>query len=248
MIDSLGGPARSRTAQILVALTALGLSLLACSATSTRSSTMGSGGTSSASSASSASASSSSGTTSGTGGAHGPCDVLCATEATVTCPNTMTSGCTVACVFAETEVTWCSTLAAASTECLAKEPASSFACDANGETAPTSGVCTSELTAIQSCWDSGPPGGLPDLSQACADGCAKEASLACADPNCTADCQAGIMPGQKCNGAFAALVACSAKQAAASFTCTTATPPQAALMPGYCEFELGLLYTCSQGP
>jgi hypothetical protein len=247
MIDSLSAPARGRTAPILMALTALGTSLGACSATSAHGST-GSGGTSGASTSSSASASSGSGTTSGTGGAHGPCDVLCATEATVTCPNTVTSGCKEACVFAETEVTWCSALAAASTECLAKEPASSFACDANGETAPKSGVCTSALTAIQSCWDTGPPGGLPDLSQACADGCTKEANLACADQNCTADCESGVMPSQKCNGAFAALVACSATQDAANFTCTTASPQQAALKPGYCEFELGLLYTCSQAP
>jgi hypothetical protein len=54
------------------------------------------------------------------------------------------------------------------------------------------------------------------------------------------------MPGQKCNGALAALVACAAQQDAASFTCSTASPPAAALKPGYCEFELGLLYTCSQ--
>ncbi len=244
MIDSPSRPARRRTALILPALTALCAALAACSATSTH----GAAGSGGASSASHASASSGSGTAGGTGGAapHGPCNVLCATEATVTCPNTMTSGCVVACVFAETEVTWCSVLAAASTECLAKEPASSFACDTNGETAPKSGVCTSELTAIQNCWDTGPPGGLPDLSQACADGCMKEAGLSCADQNCTADCEAGLMPGQKCNGAFAALVACAAKQDAANFTCTTATPQQAALSPGYCEFEVGLLYACSQ--
>jgi hypothetical protein len=152
-------------------------------------------------------------------------------------------------VFAESEVTWCATIAAASTECLAKEPASSFACDANGETAPTSGVCASELTAIQSCWDSGPPGGLPDLTQACSAACANEATLgSCADPNCTADCAAGVMAGQKCNGAFAALVACSAQQPATSFACDTESPPHANLKSGYCAFEASLVYVCSQMP
>jgi hypothetical protein len=99
---------------------------------------------------------------------------------------------------------------------------------------------------MQSCWYTGPPGGLPDLSQACSGSCANEALLSCADPNCTADCEAAIKPGPKCNGALAALIACAATQDAASFACSTGTPPQANLKPGFCGFQELLLYECLQ--
>jgi hypothetical protein len=247
MIDSPRRPARAQGALPFLVLAAIGAAAGACSATPTRAPTgSGDGGATSASASSGSTHASASGSTSGTGGAPDGCSIVCATEAQVTCPNTMPSACVAACEFAQAEVTWCTTVATAATACLAKEPASSFACDANGQTAATSGVCMSEQAAVVSCWDSGPPGGLPDLTQACTDACAKQAPLSCADPTCTADCESALMPGQKCNGAFAAGVACAAKQDAADFACDTETPPRANLKAGYCAFEAVLLGTCLQ--
>lgn len=56
------------------------------------------------------------------------------------------------------------------------------------------------------------------------------------------------MPPQKCNGAFAALVACAAKQDAASFACDMQSPPLPSLKQGLCGFEELLLATCLQQP
>jgi hypothetical protein len=182
---------------------------------------------------------------SGTGGAGDDCATVCATEAKA-CPKTMASACTAVCEVNKSEITWCTAIVTTAIDCLAKQPASSFQCDMNGQAVAKSGVCPNETAAWASCWDNGPPGGLPDLTQACSAYCSKESGLSCADPNCTADCAKSAMSGQKCNGAFAALVACAAKQDAANFICTTGSPPLPALKPGFCAFEGLLLFNCLQ--
>jgi len=150
-----------------------------------------------------------------------------------------------ACEGTKSEISWCATLVTAATDCLAMQPASSFQCNTSGQPAPKSGVCASELAEMQSCWYEGPPSGLPDLTQACSEACAKEAALSCADPSCASSCLAAVAPGPKCNGALAALVACAATQDASSFACDTASPPTAYLKPADCGFQQLVLYACT---
>jgi|SRR6185437_10687877 len=178
---------------------------------------------------------------SGTGGDD--CAVLCATEAKA-CPKTNVTTCKTDCEATKTAVSWCKEEVTAATDCLAKQPSSSFSCATNGQPMSGAGVCTSELDAMQACWYTGPDGGLPDLSSACTSACTKEASLSCADPMCTANCESSVKPGPKCNGAFAALVACAATQPAENFACDTSMPPRADVKAGICGFQQLLLYAC----
>ena len=184
----------------------------------------------------------------GGGGAGDDCAHLCAAEAGVTCPNTKPADCVAGCEVVKTEVAWCTASVTPAIDCLAKEPSGSFQCDKNGQTAPKSGVCVAEQTAMADCWYDGPPGGLPDQTQACSGVCALEALPSCTDPNCNANCLAGVKAGMKCNGAFAALVTCAAKQDASSFACDMEMPPRANLKPGFCSFEELLLLDCLQQP
>jgi hypothetical protein len=222
---------RSRTPIVLAILATASATITACSA-SHKSNTAGGGNASGA----------------GGGGGGDDCALTCATQAILACPNSTQDACVAGCEFAKFEVGWCTTLVTAATDCLANEPATSFACDMNGQTAAKPGVCPSELAAMQDCWYEGPPGGLPDLTQACSTACAKQASLPCADPNCTSNCANALQPAQKCNGAFAALIACSAQQDAASFLCDTESPPRSTLKQGLCSFEGLLLLGCLQQP
>jgi len=228
---------------MVLSFAAVGASILAlgaCSATSSPKGTGNSTGTSSGTGASSTSS----------GGVSDDCTTLCATEAKVPCPKTVPSACVATCEFSKAEVTWCTPAATAATDCLAKEPASSFACNTAMQTAPKAGVCATEIAALATCWDNGPDdgGGLPDLTSACMTTCGKEATLSCANANCVAGCEAAIKPGQKCAGAYGALVTCAAKQDAASFACDTQSPPQANLKAGFCAFEWILLTGCLQQP
>jgi hypothetical protein len=174
------------------------------------------------------------------------CSRLCETE-TKACPKTVLTTCNTVCETTKTAVGWCTKEVTAATDCLAKQPSSSFTCDTSGQPMPGAGVCSSELSAMQSCWYKGPSAGLPDLTMACTTSCMEEAALSCADPMCAANCESSVKPGVKCNGAFAALVACAATQAAADFVCDTATPPRPDLKPGYCAFQQLLLYACLKG-
>jgi hypothetical protein len=212
--------------------------LAACSSTPTR------GGAGTGASSGSTSSSSSASSSSSSGALVSDCVTLCATE-TKACPKTTTE-CAAVCVFDQVEVTWCKSVAEAATACYAKEPATSFTCDTNGQPQPTSGVCTAEATALSNCWNDGPTTGLPDLTEPCTAVCERESSLSCADENCVTDCEAAVKPGVKCNGAFAALLDCAWKQAPNSFACDTATPPVAALTSGLCPLETLLLAECLQ--
>jgi hypothetical protein len=187
------------------------------------------------------------GSTGGGGGSGDGCSMACAIEAAA-CPKTKPTVCQAGCEATKTEVAWCTPQVTVATDCLAMQPATSFQCDMNGQAVAKAGVCETALSVAQSCWYKGPPAGLPDMSQTCSEVCGKQMGLSCADPNCVAGCQAAVMSSQKCNGAFAALITCGAKQDASSFECDTEMPPRAALKQGICEFEVLLWTGCLQQP
>lgn len=197
--------------------------------------------------------SSTSTTSGGTGGSGGSgeaesgCVTMCATQATLGCPKGDEASCISVCESGKTMVSWCAEVVADAVDCLALEPASSFMCDAFGNPAAKPGFCAAELNAIQTCWHAGPRAGLPDLRRACADTCAKQAALPCADPRCATNCVDVLRTGSKCNGAFAALVACSARQEHASYFCGPVSPLPSLPM-WVCAFEQSLLVSCLQRP
>jgi len=240
MIEPRRSTFRSRLVPALVLSLAAGASLAACSAGSTP------GGTSTGGSGHGGSTGTTSSSTTTTSTGPDDCATLCATE-TMACPKTSTA-CVLLCEINKAEVTWCKAIATAATDCLAKQPASSFQCDTNGQPSAMTGVCTTEIAAMNSCWDNGPPGGLPDQTPACTGVCNKEASLSCADPNCLTTCEADVKAGAKCNGAFAAYVTCAWEQPASSFACDTEKPPRANLKAGICVWEAALLAGCLQMP
>ncbi len=233
MLDLAFNHPRTRAALVLLAG-----AVAACSANSSQ--PVGQGGSSTTGSTASST------TTSSTGD---DCTMLCATEIQA-CPMVKTMGCVAECEAAKTAVTWCTAEATAATDCLAMEPASSFGCDMNGAPMPNTGVCTSEISAEQSCWYKGPPGGLPDMTQACANFCKYESFLSCHDPNCTADCAAVLQAPDAapvCNGALAAVIACASTKPPSDFQCSTGTPPLPELKPGICPFQVALLAACTAG-
>jgi hypothetical protein len=125
------------------------------------------------------------------------------------------------------------------------QPSSSFMCDTKGEAQPNTGVCSTQLTATQTCWDKGPAAGLPDLTKECTKLCMTESTLSCANANCTTVCEASVKTGaSKCVGALAAVVACSSVLPASDFQCSTATKPAPELKAGKCEFQKILLAEC----
>jgi hypothetical protein len=162
-----------------------------------------------------------------------------------------TTACALFCEANKVEVTWCKAEVTAATDCLSKQPASSFQCspaDAGGQPSPNSGVCSAEITAMNDCWYNGPPGGLPDQTSACTGVCSKEMTTTptCYDSNCVSECEGAVAAGQKCNGAVAAYVTCSWRQPSSAFACDSETPPRSNLKPGYCTFEALLLAACLQ--
>jgi hypothetical protein len=241
--DGAGSP---RCGTLAAALGAAGfmLAAVACSAAgggrgSSEATSVGSGSTSSAGSTGATSS----------GAVSDDCTTLCATEATLGCSDAgaaATTACVLSCEYSKNEVTWCTPTSTAATDCLAKQPASSFSC-VSGAASANAGVCSTELSALTSCWYDGPAGGLPDLTQACATVCKWKSALSCADPNCVTSCEADVKPGAKCNGAFAALVACASVLPPSDFVCDTESPPQANIKEGLCPFEGLLLYGCLNG-
>ena len=184
----------------------------------------------------------------GTGGSAPTdnCTKLCATTATLKCASSTTDACVALCETQKVGIGWCATIAGADIDCLSKEPATSFTCDMNGAAVAKPSACQSESIAMQACWYNGPPGGLPDVSQACNAVCASESALSCADQSCASNCMAGVMPGKTCNGAFAAFAVCASLQTASSFECTTGTPPLPTVKAGFCDFPQLVLLECLQ--
>jgi hypothetical protein len=226
----------------LVLALAAGASVAACSASGTPS-----GASTGGSATGGAGTGGSTKTTTTTTTTADDCTTLCAME-TVACPMT-TSACAALCEANKVEVTWCKAEVTAATDCLAMQPATSFQCNSsNGQPSPMSGVCSTEITAMNDCWYNGPPGGLPDQTPACMGVCSKEetATPTCYDSNCVSECEAAVAAGQKCNGAVAAYVTCSWRQPASAFACDSETPMRSNLMPGYCAFEALLVSTCLQ--
>src|SRR5690242_15862965 len=89
---------------VLVASSAIGIALPACSAGSGN--TTGGGGSAGGA---------------GGGAAAGNCVGYCATEATLKCANSTPAGCTSGCEGAKTAVSWCAPTVGAATDCLAAQ-------------------------------------------------------------------------------------------------------------------------------
>ena len=114
----------------------------------------------------------------GGGSIQSLCERGCRTEASLNCPNDSPSTCVSECVDGASGVpAECQGQANDALQCIVNLPASSWACDADGEGSPSEGSCTQQANALLTCVFDGE--------------CPFEDDDECDDPSGTGFCAAG---------------------------------------------------------